>query len=313
MKTIDLSRREYLKSLREANPLDRGDANKRVVSAVGRLTAQKLDKNPAFAEALKNDPKTAGNIWHNTANQVAKRFAARLEKISPAKLQSEKTIKSGAGGSRADVLIASAKRVLAEFDWKTNARSALRSIKQMQKHAGQIKSKLGANPVIQEARNWIDFVRQGAPNAAKHLANAAWLPENKTASRAHPRAQTSSSDAPKIRTGSQAPKTGSRTASGRVLGNRGERLSSPPRSDKARSPASSSSSSSSSPKRGASAATPSEGSGRPLGARGAGGRAANASSSRTSPATGRQAPLGTRVSAAPKISGIKLGSSNKSL
>jgi len=169
-----ISQREYLKALRNAHPMDRFDVDKRAVNIIGRITAAKLNRNSNFIDALKDNKITrAGNIWHNTAKEVADKFAKRAQKLIKPRITAEETLKSGRGGSRLDLSLRDDKGRIAEFDWKTTARSALKSIKQMEKHAGHVLERTGSQPRTQGSRSWEDYTRSHAPDAAQYLRNAA--------------------------------------------------------------------------------------------------------------------------------------------
>ena len=80
------------------------------------------------------------------------------------KIEPEFTLQGGKGGGRADVFLEGPAGELVEFDWKTPGQSGLRSIKQMQKHAGQVRAlKNGANLTTQQSRSWTDYVRPLLP------------------------------------------------------------------------------------------------------------------------------------------------------
>jgi hypothetical protein len=76
----------------------------------------------------------------------------------------EEAIRSGKGGSRADLLFQRS-GAAADFDWKTSGRSALsdRSVTQLDRHAAQMakpvaEGGLGLTPARVESRSWQDYV-----------------------------------------------------------------------------------------------------------------------------------------------------------
>jgi hypothetical protein len=83
-------------------------------------------------------------------------------------------LQAGRGGGRADVLLRGIGKVaVGEIDWKAHTRTAIRGVEQMKRHAGQIARRFAAAPQMQEARNWFDYVREFARDAAKNLPKQA--------------------------------------------------------------------------------------------------------------------------------------------
>lgn len=172
MKEIKVDRTTYQKALRNVHPSDHFDPTKRMVNRVGRITARLLNNDPDFIDALKQGKQwKAGTIFHNKAAHVLRAMVARGKAPRGTTMTAEETIRAGRGGSRTDVLARNAAgRPVAEFDYKSNGRAALRGIAQMDKHADHLQEiPNGARPAIQESRNWQDYVREGAKKAAKFL------------------------------------------------------------------------------------------------------------------------------------------------
>lgn len=190
MKRIQMDRRTYLKTLRNVHPMDRFDPGKRLVNAVGRLTARSLNKNTQFNDLLREGKmRQAGTVWHSSAKQVLDRVVARLG-LRPGTVRAEATLQAGAGGGRADVLLRGIGRVaLGEIDWKPHIRTAIRGIGQMRRHAGQTLRRFGAAPQMQELRNWIDYIREVARDAAKNLPKQGTRSSAKATSKAPSPAQ----------------------------------------------------------------------------------------------------------------------------
>lgn len=220
MREIFMDRTEYLKALRNQNPMDHFSESKSTVNRIGRITARILNNNPDFHEALKQSGTNnlamarAGNMFHNMADRVTKAMVARGKIPAGTEMSSEHTIKEGRGGSRADNLSwDKASNKLSEFDYKTGAKGALRSKSQLDKHAVDLEKKGYGKPAVQESRNWPDYVRETGPNAAKFLpklntsnANSSKLASKPSATPASMRhSQTGSGVPPKPGSASKGP------------------------------------------------------------------------------------------------------------
>ncbi|HEV2491484.1 MAG TPA: hypothetical protein VG204_00265 [Terriglobia bacterium] len=163
---IRLSQEEYRAALKQVFPGQYLDAVTRTVDEIGQRAAERVVKNPAFVKAVQNEDWTlAGTLFHSAAKEEARTLPAGA--LPPGwTLTAEHTIQSGAGGSRADVLLQGPALEAIEFDWKTTGRSALSSgaRKEMAKHAGQITVNIGAKLTKQESRSWVDYVRPLLPS-----------------------------------------------------------------------------------------------------------------------------------------------------
>ncbi|MFN0053692.1 MAG: hypothetical protein ACKV0T_16045 [Planctomycetales bacterium] len=167
-----LSQAEFQAALEHQHPQHYTDVRQRFMLRVGRVTARLLNSNPEFIDKLKNgDWKGAGNQWHNTADRVLKKMVKSGKAPRELQVESEKTLKDGKGGSRVDAIIADLKRQFAIFDYKTNAKSALKSGPQADKHSDHTEKHpdYGAKPTVHQAINWVDLIRKYAPNAASHI------------------------------------------------------------------------------------------------------------------------------------------------
>jgi hypothetical protein len=195
IREIRLSAAEYAAALEHPHPMHHFDPVRRFVHEVGRETARRLNGNAKFIANLKNNKMhSAGNQWHITAANVIRERVLRGNVPRGLKVEAEKSIQAGKGGSRIDLLVTELnKRVSHIFDWKTKAKSALQSTDQAKKHAQQLKNNAsyGAKPTMHEASPWLDFIRKFATDAAKHLPQkpvAATAPTKPAAARAKPAA-----------------------------------------------------------------------------------------------------------------------------
>jgi hypothetical protein len=165
LQDIKLGQDEYRAALKQVFPSQYLDTVTRTVDEIGQHAAQRAVKNPAFIKAVQNgDWTTAGNLFHSAAKDEARLIPAG--ELPPGwALTAERTIQSGAGGSRLDIFLQGPAGQLVEFDWKTTGRSALSSYsrKEMIKHAGQILINIGGKPTRQESRSWTDYVRPLLP------------------------------------------------------------------------------------------------------------------------------------------------------
>jgi hypothetical protein len=155
---------EYKAALSQVFPGEALDPVARLVDGVGSRAAQRAVNNPQFMQAIQQDNMAlAGTLYHSAAAQEIRALPATA--APPGwKIEAELTLQSGQGGGRADVFLEGPANELVEFDWKTTGQSGLRSIKQMQKHAGQVRAlKNGANLTTQQSRSWMDYVRPLLP------------------------------------------------------------------------------------------------------------------------------------------------------
>jgi hypothetical protein len=131
---VKLSSQEYEAALKMVFPSKYADPVAKLVDDIGQKAGKRAMENPKFVKAIEE-----GN-WT---------------------LEAEKTLQSGAGGGRSDLLLSGPGGELVEFDWKTSGKSALSSSsrKEMAKHAGQIKVHIGGQLSTQESRSWVDYVR----------------------------------------------------------------------------------------------------------------------------------------------------------
>lgn len=158
---IKLSKEEYEAALKMVFPSQYVDPVARLVDDIGQKAAKRAMENPRFVKAIEGGNWTlAGTFFHTAAKEEARAVPAALLPKGWA-LEAEKTLRAGAGGSRLDVFLRGPGGELVEFDWKTSGRSALSSgsRKEMAKHAGEVRVKLGSNLTTQESRSWFDYVR----------------------------------------------------------------------------------------------------------------------------------------------------------
>ncbi len=109
----------------------------------------------------------AGTLFHSAAAREARSLPPSA--LPPGWIiQAEHVIQSGAGGSRADILLRGPAGELVEFDWKTTGRSALSSgsRSEMARHAGQITANISGTLTTQQSRSWVDYMRPLMPGVA---------------------------------------------------------------------------------------------------------------------------------------------------
>ena len=162
---IQMTRQEYESALGHVFPGHALDQVASTIDGIGDRAAQRAASDPRFVEAYRNGNWTlAGTLYHSAA---AKEARAVPQSALPTgwRLQAEEVIQSGAGGSRADILLHGPGGQKIEIDWKTTGASALKSVAQMDRHAGQIRANAGGKLTMQESRSWLDYVRPrlGAP------------------------------------------------------------------------------------------------------------------------------------------------------
>lgn len=136
-----------------------------VVDGIGSRAGAAVAADPRFLAAVNSGNwALAGTLFHSAAAREARALAPGALPLGWT-LQAERTIQSGLGGSRADLLFSGPGGVLLEIDWKTTGRSALSSgaRSEMQRHAGQITAHMGPGLATQESRSWVDFVRPLLP------------------------------------------------------------------------------------------------------------------------------------------------------
>ena len=136
-----------------------------VVDGIGSRAGAAVVTNPQFLAAVNSrNWALAGTLFHSAAAREARALAPGALPLGWT-LQAERTIQSGLGGSRADLLFSGPGGILLEVDWKTTGRSALTSgaRSEMQRHAGQITARIGAGLASQESQSWLDFVRALLP------------------------------------------------------------------------------------------------------------------------------------------------------
>lgn len=158
---IKLSQAEYEAALKMVFPSQYVDEVAKLVDDIGQGAAKRAMENPRFVQAMQDGNMTlAGTFFHSAAAQEARSVPAAMLPKGWA-LEAEKTIQSGAGGSRADILLRGPGADVVEFDWKTTGRSALSSgsRKEMARHAGQITVNIGGKLTTQQSRSWMDYVR----------------------------------------------------------------------------------------------------------------------------------------------------------
>lgn len=157
--TIKLSAEEYAKALAHVFPSHSLNNVASLVDGVGAKAAAAVSKDPRFLAAwAKDDMKMAGTLYHSAAAQEIRKLPPNALP-SGWKIAAERTLKSGKGGGRADVFIEGPAGQIVEIDWKTSGHSALtsKSVKQMEKHVGQIRVEGPVN-LSQESRSWLDYV-----------------------------------------------------------------------------------------------------------------------------------------------------------
>jgi hypothetical protein len=163
---VRLAEAEYEAALKHVFPSHFLNPITRMVEGIGQRAASRAIDNPRFIQAVQQRNWTlAGTLFHSAAAAVAGALPASA--LPPGwKLEAERTLQSGLGGSRADVLLQGPSNEVVEFDWKTSGRSALStsSRNEMIRHAGHIATNIGGTLTVQESRAWIDFVREVRPD-----------------------------------------------------------------------------------------------------------------------------------------------------
>jgi hypothetical protein len=158
---ITLSRADYDDALKLVFPSQYAHEVAKLVDDIGQGAARRAMDNPRFVQAMRDgDMTSAGTFFHSAAAQEARSVPASMLPKGWT-LEAERTIQSGAGGSRADILLRGPGADVVEFDWKTTGKSALStgSRKEMVRHAGQINVNIGGNLTTQQSRSWMDYVR----------------------------------------------------------------------------------------------------------------------------------------------------------
>jgi hypothetical protein len=158
---IKLSKEEYEAALKMVFPSQYVDPVARLVDDIGQKAARRAMENPKFVKAMEDGNWTLAGTYFHTAAKEEARAIPKGALPSGWTLEAEKTLQSGAGGGRADLLLNGPAGEFVEFDWKTSGKSALSSgsRKEMVKHAGQIKVHMGTELSTQESRSWMDYVR----------------------------------------------------------------------------------------------------------------------------------------------------------
>lgn len=158
---VRLTQAQYETALSHVFPAHHVDNVASLVDNLGRRAAERAMANPRFVQAIQQRNLTlAGTFFHTAAKEEARRLP-RASLPSGWTLEAERTIQSGLGGGRSDVLLRGPAGEIVEFDWKTTGKSALSlgSRREMTRHAGQIRANVGGTLVVQESRSWMDFVR----------------------------------------------------------------------------------------------------------------------------------------------------------
>jgi hypothetical protein len=158
---IKLSKEEYEAALKLVFPSQYVNEVARLVDGVGERAAARAMQNPRFVAAMNGGNWTlAGTFFHTAAKDEA-RAIAKSALPKGWTIEAERTIQSGAGGSRADILLHGPGGELVEFDWKTTGKSALSSgsRQEMVRHAGQIRTNIAGTLSTQQSRSWMDYVR----------------------------------------------------------------------------------------------------------------------------------------------------------
>jgi hypothetical protein len=158
---VRMGQAEYQAALRQVFPGQYLDTVARMVDEIGQRAAQRVINDPQFVQTVQSGNwKLAGTLFHSAAAQEARAVPASALPRGWI-LRAEQVIQSGAGGSRADILLQGPAGQIIEFDWKTTGRSGLSSAArdEMRRHAGQITVNLGGTVTRQESRSWVDYVR----------------------------------------------------------------------------------------------------------------------------------------------------------
>lgn len=165
---VRLSQSEYESALGRAFPGHHLNVITRTVDDMGERAAQAARSNPQFVQAVQSGNwRLAGTLFHSAAAREARSLPSSA--LPPGWIiQAEHVIQSGAGGSRADILLRGPAGELVEFDWKTTGRSALSSgsRNEMARHAGQITANIGGTLTTQQSRSWVDYMRPLMPGVA---------------------------------------------------------------------------------------------------------------------------------------------------
>lgn len=161
---VRMTLEEYKAALGHVFPSDALDPVASMIDGVGSRAAKRAVENPRFMQAIQQNNMTlAGTLYHSAAAQEIREISATAVPKGW-KVTAEYTLKAGKGGSRADVFLEGPAGELVEFDWKTTGQSGLKSISQMEKHAGQVRAlKNGASLASQQSRSWTDYVRALLP------------------------------------------------------------------------------------------------------------------------------------------------------
>lgn len=162
---INVSPQAYEHIMSQAFPSQAFNPVLTVVDGIGSRAGVAAVADPRFLAAVNSrNWALAGTLFHSAAAREARALAPGALPLGWT-LQAERTIQSGLGGSRADLLFSGPGGVLLEIDWKTTGRSALSSgaRSEMQRHAGQITAHMGPGLATQESRSWVDFVRALLP------------------------------------------------------------------------------------------------------------------------------------------------------
>src|SRR5688572_7946805 len=103
----------------------------------------------------------AGTHFHNEAAAVGDAMKVQSGLPKGFSFEFEKTVKSGKGGSRLDILVEGPVETMI-YDWKTTGKSALKSEEQAVKHKSQLTKYLQDNNInktvtMHESMSWVDF------------------------------------------------------------------------------------------------------------------------------------------------------------
>lgn len=163
---VRLTKAQYEAALQNVFPSHYLNPITQIVDVIGRKAARRAVANPQFIQAIQQRNWTlAGTLFHSAAAVEAR--AVPVAALPPGwKLNAERTLQSGLGGSRVDILLLGPDGQVVEYDWKTRAISALStsSRREMTRHAGHIATNVGGTLTVQESRTWIDFVRERRPD-----------------------------------------------------------------------------------------------------------------------------------------------------
>ena len=163
---VKLSKEQYEAALKTVFPSHYLSEASKLVDEIGQGAAHRAMNNPRFVAAMEQGNMTlAGSFFHTAAKEEA-RAVATAGRLPPGwALEAEKTMKAGKGGSRLDIFMTGPAGEIVEFDWKTTGKSALSSgsVKEMAKHAGEVRVKVGGQLTTQQSRSWMDYVRPLLP------------------------------------------------------------------------------------------------------------------------------------------------------